>query len=127
MKTATPRLSVFTANKEKTDYLIDGEISEVALNGEKLLEIHEVALRCEKLAKSVKILTATTLFSFAVITGFWLHYLSGKKVLLTDFENLISEVQDTNSRVTYMIDVRPGSREAQPYLDWVSGYPVVKK
>ncbi|MBL18705.1 MAG: hypothetical protein CMC82_02600 [Flavobacteriaceae bacterium] len=132
---SNPATIKYENNKPVTLRLSDvesGHVKNLTLDGQRLTEIHEVALRCEKLAQFVKASIVTTLVCFGVLTSFWIHYLYAKGTILNDFKNMKSAIHDTNDRVTYMINVRPGNRGVKTFDSWqhngdIPSIPIILK
>lgn len=99
---------------EKWSTEFDGEITDISINGRRIMEIHDLALKCEKYAKFYTyscIIGVLAFIGLIVTLAQWIPDHS-------KINNIQKTLEDTNARVNYMISVRPGNRETNPYNGW---------
>lgn len=101
------------SNSEEYKTSFDGSISSIELNGQKLTEIHELAKKCDKLSKIFIFSSTLCLCGFSIIIFLFLTTIPDIEEVAKAFD----QVEDSNSRLRYMIDVRPAWK-ALPFQEY---------
>ena len=81
-----------------------GEISQIRINGEKILEIHEIAVRCDKLAKYIAVACWMTVVMFTLLLAVFLYTVPDSKKV----DSAFLQIGDTNDRM-----IRAGEDSAE--------------